>query len=150
MALIPLARSGAWILALLLVGCGPSTSASPTPTPRPAPLDSRPAVVTPAPGLPGGDPRAGQRLLLDKGCGGCHTVAGVPGASGVAGPNLTNIGLRPTLAGTTIPNSPQTMTSWLMNPAALKADARMPNLGLTQQEAQDLTAFLFSQPYNPS
>jgi cytochrome c1 len=107
-------------------------------------------VLTPAPGLDGGDPRAGQRLLIDKGCGGCHTVAGVPGASGVAGPNLTNIGLRPTLAGASIPNSPQTMTAWLMDPSALKPDARMPNTGLTQQEAQDLTAFLFSQPYNPS
>jgi cytochrome c1 len=42
------------------------------------------------------------------------------------------------------------MTAWLMNPSALKPDARMPNTGLSQQEAQDLTAFLFSQPYNPS
>ena len=67
----------------------------------------------------------------------------------MAGPNLTNIGLRPTLAGAAIPNSPQTMVAWLMNPRAVKPDARMPNLGLTQQEAQDLTAFLFSQPYNP-
>ena len=107
-------------------------------------------MLTPAPGLPGGDPRAGQQLLIDKGCGGCHTVAGVPGASGVAGPNLTNIGLRPTLAGASIPNSPKTMTAWLMDPAALKSDARMPNVGLSQQEAQDLTAFLFSQRYNPS
>jgi cytochrome c1 len=86
---------------------------------------------------------------MEKGCGGCHTLAGVPGASGVAGPNLTNIGLRPTLAGAAVPNSPQTMVAWLMNPSAVKPDARMPNLGLTQQEAQDLTAFLFSQPYNP-
>ena len=142
-------RAGVYGL-LLVAGCGPATSASPTPRPRAAPLDSRPPVLTPAPGLEGGDPRAGQRLLIEKGCGGCHTVAGVPGASGVAGPNLTNIGLRPTLAGPAIPNSPRTMATWLMDPSALKPDARMPNLGLTQQEALDLTAFLFSQPYNPS
>ena len=54
------------------------------------------------------------------------------------------------LAGASIPNSPRTMATWLMDPSALKPDARMPNLGLTQQEALDLTAFLFSQPYNPS
>lgn len=137
------------LVAVFLVACGPATSGTSLPTPRPAPPESRPPVITPAPGLDVGDPRTGQRLLIEKGCGGCHTLAGVPGASGVAGPNLTNIGLRPTLAGAAIPNSPQTMVAWLMDPSALKPDARMPNLGLTQQEAQDLTAFLFSQPYNP-
>ena len=141
-------RVGAWALGLLLAGCT-GQAAPPTPTPRPAPLDTRPLVLTPAPGLTAGSPGTGERLLIDKGCGGCHTVAGVPGASGVAGPNLTNVGLRPTLAGDSIPNSPTTMVGWLMDPAAVKPGARMPNLGLTQQEAEDLTAFLFSQPYNP-
>jgi cytochrome c1 len=136
-------------LTALVAACGPATSGSALPTPRAAPPESRPPVLTPAPGLGGGDARTGQRLLIEKGCGGCHTLAGVPDASGVAGPNLTNIGLRPTLAGAAISNSPQTMVAWLMNPAGLKPDTRMPNLGLTQQEAQDLTAFLFSQPYNP-
>ena len=105
-------------------------------------------VLTPAPGLAAGSPSNGQRLLADKGCIGCHTLAGVPAASGLAGPNLTSVALRPTLAGDTIPDSPETMVSWLMDPAAVKPDARMPSVGLTQEEAQDLTAFLFSQPYN--
>jgi cytochrome c1 len=73
----------------------------------------------------------------------------VPGASGVAGPNLTNVVLRPTLAGQTIPMSPQNMQRWLLDPHSLKPDTSMPNVGLSAQEAQDLTAFLFSEPYNP-
>jgi cytochrome c1 len=139
---------GACAIGLLLAGCS-GLAAPPTPTPRPSPLDTRPLVQTPAPGVTLGSPAAGQRLLIEKGCGGCHTVTGIPGASGVAGPNLTNVGLRPTLAGDSVPNSPDTMVAWLMDPAAVKPGARMPRTGLTQQEARDLTAFLFSQPYNP-
>lgn len=84
-----------------------------------------------------------------NGCGTCHTVRGVPGATGVAGPNLTNIAVKPTLAGDTIQNSPDNMTRWIMNPPALKAGTLMPQIpGLTEQQARDLTAFLYSQPHN--
>ena len=44
--------------------------------------------------------------------------------------------------------SPSTMTQWLLDPQSLKPGATMPKVGLTPDEAQDLTAFLFSQPYN--
>ena len=53
-------------------------------------------VLTPTPGLAG--PSNGQRLLADKGCGGCRTLAGVPAATGLAGPSLTNVALRPIVA----------------------------------------------------
>jgi cytochrome c1 len=97
--------------------------------------------------VPFGDPTAGRRLFTELGCGGCHTLPGVPGATGVAGPNLNNIGLRPTLAGESIPNSPEMMQAWLLDPQAVKPGARMPKVGLSQPEAADLVAFLFSQPY---
>jgi cytochrome c1 len=41
------------------------------------------------------------------------------------------------------------MVRWLRDPAATKPDTTMPSLGLTEEEAQDLAAFLYSQPYNP-
>ena len=129
-------------------GCGALGPPAPGPTPA-APVDRGPAVLTPGPGPSIGDPQVGRQLLIDKGCGGCHTVRGVPGASGLVGPNLTNVGLRPTLAGESIPNSPEMMERWLLDPAALKPGALMPSLGLTPTEARDLTAFLFSQPYTP-
>jgi cytochrome c1 len=65
----------------------------------------------------------------------------------VAGPNLTNVGLRPTLAGT-LPNTPDVLVEWLLDPPALKSTTSMPNLGLSQSDARDLAAFLLSQPYN--
>lgn len=72
----------------------------------------------------------------------------VPGADGVVAPALDNIGLRPTLAGETIEMSPENLTSWLLDPDAMKPGTPMPNLRLTQQEAQDIAAYLYSQPYN--
>jgi cytochrome c1 len=96
-----------------------------------------------------GDPTNGRRLFVVAGCGGCHTLPGLPEASGVAGPNVTNVVLRPTLAGAYIPMSPDNLTAWLLDPATLKPGTTMPSVGLNQDEARDLTAFLYSQPYNP-
>lgn len=87
--------------------------------------------------------------MADKGCGGCHTLAGLPTATGVTGPNLTNIALRPTIAGESIPNSPDMLVRWLLDPPALKPGTTMPNLGLSQAEARDLVAFLEAQPHTP-
>lgn len=131
---------------LFLVACAPEVA--PTPTPRSA--SATPALVhlTPAPGL-AGDPGNGRALLIEKGCTGCHTVRGVPEATGVIGPMLTNVSLRPTLAGETIENTPDIMRQWILDPPAMKPETAMPKLELTEQEAIDLTAFLYSQPYNP-
>ncbi len=129
---------------LLATGCASGSDAPGAAVATRGPI----ALLTPAPGI-AGSPSLGQQLVITKGCGGCHTISGVPGANGVAGPNLTNVVLRPTLAGDRLPMSTDMMTRWLLDPHALKPETSMPNLGLSQQEAQDLTAFLFSQPYNP-
>jgi cytochrome c len=131
-------------------GCSSAllSSAPPEPTPR-APTAGAPVVrLTPAPGLPG-NPESGRRAFLATGCGGCHTLAGVDGASGLAGPILTNVVLRPTLAGEAIPMSPETMTRWLLDPAAVKPGTSMPSVGLDEHEARDLTAYLYSLPRTP-
>jgi cytochrome c1 len=136
---------------LALAGCsGVTPPGAPTPTPSGTTSfgQTAPRILTPAPGV-SGDAATGRQLVLDKGCGGCHTISGVPGATGVAGPNLTNIALRPTLAGDTIPNSSATLEQWLLDPQSLKPGTSMPRLGLSEQEARDLTAFLESQPHNP-
>jgi cytochrome c1 len=141
-----------WIAAALIgSGCGgvvPPGQPTPTPSGSQSFGQAAPRVLTPAPDV-SGDPGAGKRLIQQRGCGGCHTVSGVPGATGVAGPNLTNIALRPTLAGETIPNSPDMLQRWLLDPAALKPGTSMPDLGLSEQDARDLVAFLESEPHNP-
>jgi cytochrome c1 len=157
---------GAWpygVLGLLLAAAGwvlfggaaPGSGAGPgdghtvaaVGTPRAAGPDAPPARLTPAPGIVG-DPDRGRRLFTTAGCAGCHTIAGVPGATGVAGPNLTNVVLRPTLAGETIPFTPENLRTWLLDPPALKPGTTMPGVGLRAEEAADLAAFLYSQPNN--
>lgn len=135
---------------VLSAGCVRGLAAAPpaTPTPR-APSGTAARVhLTPAPGV-SGNPETGRTLFTTRGCGGCHTIPGTPGAAGVAGPNLTNVVLRPTLAGDTLPMSPEMLQRWLLDPPSLKPGTPMPNVGLTPAEAQDLTAFLYSQPSNP-
>jgi cytochrome c1 len=134
----------------VVAGSGCTAAAAPGSAPGAAALPATPRTpLTPAPDVPG-SAENGRTLFLSAGCGGCHTLGGLVGATGVAGPNLTNVVLRPTLAGETIPMSTETMTRWLRNPAAVKPGATMPSVGLTEPEARDLTAFLYSQPYNSS
>src|SRR4051794_11495590 len=111
-----------WLLAALLaplVGPACASAGAQVLPARPTAVAARPAPLTPAPGVPGNAER-GHQLLEAKGGGGCHTPPSVPGAGGVAGPNLANVTLRPTLAGETLPMSPDSLTRWLLAPPALK------------------------------
>jgi cytochrome c len=144
------------VIAVAVGGCSSAFPAPRPPEPTPRVPTAGPPVVrlTPVPGLTG-DPEAGRRAFLTAGCGGCHTLTGVVypdgggGASGLAGPILSNVVLRPTLAGETIPMSPETMARWLQDPAAVKPGTSMPSVGLDEQEARDLTAYLYSLPNTP-
>ena len=140
---------GAMAGVLVMFACAPETMA-----PRRVSTAAEPLPhLTPAPNVQG-DPERGRTLFLEasivqpSGCGTCHTIRGVPGANGVVGPNLTNVSLRPTIAGDTIPNTPENMTRWIVDPPATKPGALMPKLSVTDAQARDLTAFLYSQPYN--
>ncbi len=141
---------GTVAFALFLDGC----SAEPSTLPRVSTERVALVPLTPAPQVTG-DPNRGRQLFVDArivtpaGCASCHTIRGVPGATGIVGPNLTNVVLRPTLAGDTIPNNPANLVRWIMDPPGLKQGALMPNLGVSEQDARDLAAFLESQPYNP-
>jgi cytochrome c len=134
--------------ALLLGACSTVGGTRPTVATPPA---ARVAGAVPPPLTPGpsglGDPERGRLLVVEKGCAGCHTVAGVAEARGVAGPVLNNVVLRSTIAGQ-VPTSPDNMVRWLLDPPAMKPDTTMPKLGLTEAEARDLAAFLYSQPNN--
>jgi len=130
----------------LVIGCG----APERPQPAPALLQHDAVVggLLPAPNVPG-DPVEGRRLFSSTGCDGCHTSADIPTAAGIAGPNLSNVVLRPTLAGEAIPMTPDTLAAFLATPSAVKPGTTMPDVGLTADEARHIAAFLYSQPHNP-
>jgi len=90
-----------------------------------------------------GDPRRGAALVTQYGCGTCHVIPGVPSASGNVGPPLTSMGDRVYIAGV-LANTPENMIRWLQHPQAIVPGNAMPDLGLTEQDARDLTAYLDS------
>ncbi len=77
-------------------------------------------------------------------CTGCHTISGIQGAAGILGPNLTHFADRTTFGGSTFANTSQNLDGWLHDPPGLKPGADMPDLGLTQQQIDDLIAYLES------
>jgi cytochrome c oxidase subunit II len=85
--------------------------------------------------------QAGQRLFMSSQCESCHTIAGTS-AQGTVGPNLSHVASRSTLAANTIPNTPSELAAWIANPQAIKPGDRMPDLGLSRGEVNQLVAYL--------
>ncbi len=81
----------------------------------------------------GGDPAAGARLFVSRGCRGCHAIA--PGRASISPhvPNLTGTGLK--VRG-------DWLFAWIKSPRKYNPDTAMPDLGLEDPEVRDLVAFL--------
>ncbi len=92
-----------------------------------------------------GDAAHGRTLFFQSqaDCASCHAIDGTT-AKGNVGPNLTHVGGRTMLAANVLPNSPDNMVRWLLNPQAIKPGNRMPNLRLSDDDARDLAAYLES------
>lgn len=91
---------------------------------------------------PTGAAADGKTIFTASACVGCHTIRGVSG--GILGPDLTHFGSRKRLAAGMFPSTPETLTAWLKDPPAVKPGAKMPNLGLTDEQARALAAYLLS------
>ena len=91
----------------------------------------------------GGDPQRGAVALRTYGCGSCHAIPGVPGAVAYVGPPLDAWAERHYIAGTLL-NTPDNLIHWLRDPQAVEADTAMPNLGVTEQDARDMSAYLYT------
>ena len=91
----------------------------------------------------GGSPSRGEELIRAYGCGSCHTIPRVAGAQSTVGPNLQGIAGRAYIAGV-LPNTPENMMRWLMNPPAVDDKTAMPNLHIGAVEARDMAAYLYT------
>jgi mono/diheme cytochrome c family protein len=91
----------------------------------------------------GGDPQRGAQTIGKYGCAGCHTIPGIRGAEGLVGPPLTNLAQRSYIGGV-LRNSPDNLTRWVMNAPGIDPMTAMPNLHLTQAEARDVAAYLYT------
>ena len=109
--------------ALVLAGCG---------------NPSRVAQVT-----TGGNIVRGAQMITYYGCGSCHIIPGISGASGLAGPPLSGIANRIYIAGV-LQNTPVNMMRWIENPKAVDEKTVMPNLGVTHKDAADIAGYLYT------
>ena len=91
----------------------------------------------------GGDPDQGEELFRTYGCNACHAIEGVLGADGKVGPYLGYFAEQSYIAGA-LPNQPDNLIAWIMNPQAIEPGTAMPNLGVTSQDARDIAAFLYA------
>ncbi len=80
------------------------------------------------------------RFPKGSSCLACHTVD--PAQGGTVGPNLAHVGSRRTIAGASLANNPEDMARWLADPPGVKPGSRMPDYGLTEEQIEDLIAYL--------
>lgn len=91
----------------------------------------------------GGDVRRGAAAVARYGCGSCHVIPGISGATGLAGPPLSGIGNRIYIAGV-LQNTPENMIRWIKDPKAVDDKTVMPNVGVTQEDAMDIAGYLYT------
>ncbi len=90
--------------------------------------------------------QAGAQYFAASACIGCHAVNGVTttNPAKLIGPNLTHFGGRQWIAGGVVDNTPTNLAAWLRDPQAVKSGADMPNLNLTNDQINELVAYLES------
>jgi cytochrome c1 len=91
----------------------------------------------------GGDPERGRALIASYGCTACHAVPGIPAFVGTVGPSLAGFSRRAYVAGR-LPNRPMLLIAWLRNPPAIDPATAMPAVGLSEAEALDVAAYLYT------
>jgi cytochrome c2 len=114
------------LLSLALAGCEGGRMTGPVPA-----------------GVAGGDAEHGRALIGRYRCGSCHVIPGVRTADGLVGPPL-NFFSRRSYIGGQLPNTPDNLQRWLLDPPAVEPGTAMPDLGLRPAEARDIAAYLWT------
>lgn len=89
------------------------------------------------------DPEEGRVLVQAFGCTACHYVPEVNTGWVGIGPPLTRFAERHYIAGA-LPNTPENLILWIMNPQAVEPVTAMPDLGVNEQEARHMAAYLYT------
>ena len=88
------------------------------------------------------DAALGAIMIRKYGCGTCHVIPGIPGAGGKVGPSLKGVAGRRELAGALV-HTPENLARWIRFPRTVKPRTAMPTLGVSENEARDIIAFLY-------
>lgn len=114
----------AFLCAIGLAGCGPSSE-----------------TKLWASNATGGNPDNGKHAILKYGCTSCHTIDGIS-SEALVGPPLTRMAGRSYLAGN-LENSAANMVHFIQHPRQVHNDTAMPEMGVTDQDARDIGAYLY-------
>lgn len=90
-----------------------------------------------------GDAANGLAVMRDVGCAACHTIPGIAWPQGRGGGTLAGFGAQPLIAGR-LPNQPEVLTRWLIDAPSLDPGTAMPPMPLTQAQARDVAAYLYT------
>ena len=91
-----------------------------------------------------GQVERGKTLVFAFGCVACHEISGLSGSPGHIGPPLTSWSRRKYIAGQ-LPNERRMLVRWIVGPQEVEPGTAMPDLGVTEPEARDMAAYLYSQ-----
>jgi cytochrome c len=94
--------------------------------------------------ITGGDPTRGEAMYIEYGCGSCHALENVRTSTGNVGPPLDGIATRVIVAGH-LANNATNMEHWIRDPQQVSPGTAMPDLNVSQSDARDITAFLYTR-----
>ncbi|HEY0858772.1 MAG TPA: c-type cytochrome [Albitalea sp.] len=86
------------------------------------------------------DERA-QLVLRQYACIACHTIPGLTHSSPQVGPPLDGMARRALIAGR-LPNTSDNLVRWIREPQRIKPGSAMPDLGVTEEHAREIAAYL--------
>ncbi len=89
-----------------------------------------------------GNHQQGPGSIIKYGCFSCHVIDGIRRANGRVGPKLQDIKEQIYIGGV-LANSPENMVEWIMNPLHFSAETAMPDLDVSDQDARDISAYLY-------
>ena len=93
--------------------------------------------------ITGGDVDRGKQAIIRYHCGACHVIEGIGEANGQVGPALDGIAHRVEIAGR-LSNTPPNLIRWIRFPQSINRAGGMPNLGVSEREARDMAAYLYT------
>jgi cytochrome c len=91
----------------------------------------------------GSSPDRGRAAIERYGCASCHTIPWIQGADALVGPPLDRIASRTYIAGV-LENTRENMVRWVKDPPGVDPLTAMPNLRVTDDDARDIAAFLYT------
>jgi cytochrome c len=90
-----------------------------------------------------GEAAQAEAILRRYGCNECHVIPGIRGADGSVGPPLNSYSQRRYVAGR-LPNEPDHLVTFIVNPQVVKPGSAMPATGITSVEARHVAAYLYT------